>query len=166
MVTSLIALAAAAAAIVIVVTKKLPPSASRATVGAVATASPPPGATPATGAQPASIAVTIRTIPDGARVQLDGRDVSNPFAQTLPSDGTKHTVTATLAGFVKATQVVGFDRDRPLVLTLAPDGAGALRSAPANSRRRASAHAKSTESTEAGYRGSNLNIETEFPGPK
>jgi hypothetical protein len=166
-VPSVIGVAAVIAAIVFVVTRPSSPSVPMQAVGVVATPSSALGIAPATASPPASIAVAIRTVPDTARLQVDGQDVSNPFARALPKDGRAHTVTATLAGFAKASHAIGFDRDSELVLKLVPDAAGGPRSTPGTSTRRpAGAHARATESTESGYRGSNLRIETEFPGTK
>jgi hypothetical protein len=79
-------------------------------------------------------------------------------------------------------QTISFDRDRELILKLVPEVGAPLASEPRSARaatpraKSSSSHTRAGEaeapvaeprhSKSAGYRGSNLNIETEFPGPR
>ena len=116
-----------------------------------------------------TVDIAIRTDPDRARLELDGEAVSNPFSRTVPNDGKPHRITAALPGFGPVAQVISFDRDRELILTLTavPEPASGKTAARARSSGRgkpAEAGSGETRPTKAGgYRGSNLNIETQFP---
>jgi hypothetical protein len=136
---------------------------------------PAPTAPPAAAAKPAerTVDIAIRTDPGSAHLEVDGEAVGNPFSHTVPRDGQPHRITASLPGFGPIAETISFDRDRELILKLiAVSEAPSPRS---SSRPRASTskHAKPAEaasgSPEAkpsrgtGYRGSNLNIETQFP---
>ncbi|HEY4187504.1 MAG TPA: serine/threonine-protein kinase [Polyangia bacterium] len=150
---------------------------------------PAPVVSPPVAPPVAQVGIAIRTDPDSARLELDGELVGNPFARTLPKDGRPHRITATLTGFGPVAQTISFDRDRELILKLVPEAGAAPASEP-RSARAANTRAKSSgqssgqssgrtrtgeaeapaaeprHSKSAGYRGSNLNIETEFPGPR
>jgi serine/threonine-protein kinase len=124
------------------------------------------------------VGITIRTDPDTARLELDGEPVSNPFARTLPKDGRGHRITASLPGFGPVAETITFDRDRELILKLVTDapapaalGGPARPSARARPLRPKAADARQNAGEpkrpkSAGYRGSNLDIETQFPGPR
>jgi len=124
------------------------------------------------------IDIAIRTDPDTARLELDGAAVSNPFSRSVPKDGQPHRITASLPGFGPVAETISFDRDRELILKLM--AATEPPSARASSRPRSPRHGKQAEANGAletkvpdgktsdakkpgGYRGSNLNIETQFP---
>jgi eukaryotic-like serine/threonine-protein kinase len=131
----------------------------------------------------AVVGITVRTDPEAARLEIDGQLVSNPFARTMSRDQRAHNITASLPGFAPALETVSFDRDRELLLKLArapvkgslssdeaagpraggsskPRGGGRSRA----DERPALSLPDSPHGKAAGYRGSRLNIETEFPG--
>jgi hypothetical protein len=127
------------------------------------------------------VGIAVRTDPDAARLEIDGEQVSNPFAKGLTRDLRAHTITASAPGFAATTETVTFDRDRELVLRLvratskgtapAEQGAGAHGTGGRKNRgpggakvENPSGDADAHHSKAAGYRGSKLNIETEFPG--
>jgi len=162
-----------------------PPAAPTAPAVAAAAPDSPPNAVPAgSAAAPAALAavvgIAVRTEPDTAHLEIDGQPVSNPYAKALPRDLGSHTIRASLPGFATATEAVTFDRDRELVLRLgrAPDGPAAVNRPPASPKPRAPATTRSRAEDRLtappekdsirgkgpGYRGSKLNIETEFPG--
>jgi len=132
-----------------------------------------PGAVPA-----ALVGIALRTEPETARLEIDGQPVSNPYAKALARDLGSHTIRASLPGFVTATEVVTFDRDRELVLRLgrAPETAAAANRPAPNPKPRGATRPRADERLTTpsekdsirgkapGYRGSKLNIETEFPG--
>jgi serine/threonine-protein kinase len=144
-----------------------PPAPMAAPASAPASAAPPPA--PASAPLPARVQIEIRTSPETATLKLDGETVANPFVGPQPRDGKQRVVSAELAGHTAARQAITFDRDRSLVLTLAPI-AGAL---PARKPRPTKPGAEPTvkpgeppaakPARPAGYRGSNLDIETQFP---
>ena len=115
--------------------------------------------------------IAIRTDPDRAHLALDGEAVGNPFSRTVPKDGKPHRITATLSGFGPVAQVISFDRDRELILTLTavPEPASGRTASHARSSSRgkqaegASGTSEGRPTKAGGYRGSNLNIETQFP---
>jgi len=136
-------------------------------------AEPTPAPTPApapaplpSARSPGTVRIAIRTEPAGAHLEVDGQS-ANPFVGTLPPDGRAHVVSASLPGFKMVRQSIVFDRDRDLVLTLAPTSAPARqRAGPRNTvNESAGASAEKEGPGPAGYRGSKLKIETEFPGP-
>jgi len=146
---------------------------------------PPPGAGPvAAAARPAeksaeklperpverTVDIAIRTDPSSARLEVDGEAVGNPFSRTVLKDDRPHRITASLPGFGPIAETISFDRDRELILKLLAAPEAPSRS---STRARASAHGKPAAAPAgtveakpakgAGYRGSNLNIETQFP---
>lgn len=124
------------------------------------------------------VGIAIRTDPDTARLELDGEPVSNPFARTLPKDERGHRITASLPGFGPVAETITFDRDREVILKLVTDpGPPASQSGASRApSRQRSARPRPPETHDvaadprrpksAGYRGSNLDIETQFPGPR
>jgi len=169
-----------------------PASPSPASVAPSATAGPPapvaavperaaqdPGRAAAPVADPvAVVGIAVRTEPDMAHLEIDGQPVSNPYAKALARDPGAHTIRASLPGFATATESVTFDRDRELVLRLgrAADSAGAANRPASSPKPRGTPRPRAEERLTAplekdsirgkapGYRGSKLNIETEFPG--
>jgi tRNA A-37 threonylcarbamoyl transferase component Bud32 len=156
--------------------------AERAPIPATGTAAP---ATPAAPRASAVVGIAVRTEPEAARLEIDGQPVSNPFAKTVDRDQRAHNITASLPGFTSALETVSFDRDRELLLKLArvpgkgspsgeeaagPRGGGAAGpKSRGGGRSRGDARSgpslpDSPQGKAAGYRGSRLNIETEFPG--
>ena len=154
----------------------LPPVATIAAPAPVLPAQPVPAqpvraqpVPPSAPEAPATVRVAIRTDPAGAHLEVDGRS-ANPFVGTLSPDGRPHVVSASLPGFKMVRQSIVFDRDRDLVLTLVPGSAPTAPARPrAGPRNAASEPAGASAEKEgpgpAGYRGSKLKIETEFPGP-
>ena len=67
---------------------------------------------------PATMHLTLSVVPASARVTLDGVSVTLPFAGTLPRDGALHDLRASAPGYQPYRQLVGFDRDRDLEITL------------------------------------------------
>jgi len=117
-----------------------------------------------------TVDIAIRTDPSSARLEVDGEPVGNPFSRTVVKDGHPHRITASLPGFGPIAETISFDRDRELILKLI--AASEPPPARSPSRARAAGHGKPAEaaggleakpSKGAGYRGSNLNIETQFP---
>jgi hypothetical protein len=139
---------------------------------------PPAGAAAGVAVPVAVVGIAVRTEPDTARLEIDGQPVSNPYAKALARDPGAHSIRASLPGFVTATESVTFDRDRELVLRLgrAPDSAAAATRPPPGPKPRGTPRSRAEERLTAppekdsirgkapGYRGSKLNIETEFPG--
>jgi len=159
----------------------VPPSAGPPPAAAVPGSAAPDSPPPARPAAPvAVVGVAVRTEPDTAHLEIDGQPVSNPYAKALARDPGSHTIRASLPGFVTATEAVTFDRDRELVLRLgrAPDNAAAATRPAASTKPHASGATRprgpdrlatplennSIHAKAPGYRGSKLNIETEFPG--
>ena len=141
------------------------PAAAAVAARPAETPQPVPPAPPA--GSPATVRVAIRTEPAAAHLEVDGQS-GNPFVATLALDGRAHAVSASLPGFKTIRQSIVFGRDRDLVLTLAPAAPPARpRGGPARSTagEPAGVSAEKDGPSPAGYRGSKLKIETEFPGP-
>ena len=105
------------------------------------------------------VRIQIRTEPPEATLTLDHHEVHNPYSAKSPRGHHLHDIVATFAGSGEAREMVAFDRDRDLVLR---------RGAPASHGRLAAPAAAPTpegqpDAPAAGYRGSKLKIETEFP---
>jgi len=136
-----------------------------------------PSGPPAVAAKPVekpaerTVDIAIRTDPDSARLVVDGEAVGNPFSRTVLKDDHPHRVTASLPGFGPIAETISFDRDRELILKLIavsepPSGRGPSRAHASGHGKAATPASGSPEakpSKGAGYRGSNLNIETQFP---
>jgi hypothetical protein len=96
----------------LVVTSALPaPVATPGSAGPAA--APPPTPAPAVDAR-----ITIRTVPPGARLQLDGREVPNPFSMTVPRSQELHQLMATARGYQRQLREIHFDKNLELVLNL------------------------------------------------
>jgi hypothetical protein len=89
---------------------------ARPVQGAVTTAapqSPPP--------PPPTIQLSVRTIPDGARLTLDGAFISaTPFTGRFPHDGIAHRIDASAEGYQPTALYLVFDQDRDVELRLEP----------------------------------------------
>ena len=112
----------------------------------------------APGPAPLEVRVGIRTEPQTAQLRIDGQRVTNPFERRGPRDQRPHAITAVLPGFGSVRQEMSFDQDQELVLKLIPVPASEARKGPGRSP-----VVPPPDKPSAGYRGSNLKIETEFP---
>jgi hypothetical protein len=73
-------------------------------------------------ASPAEIALTLRASPVEARFSIDdGPSLPNPFVGHEPKDGAQHRVTVAAPGYTTLHQVISFDDDVALQLSLAVD---------------------------------------------
>ncbi len=73
-------------------------------------------------ASPAEIALTLRASPVEARFSIDdGPSLPNPFVGHEPKDGAQHRVTVAAPGYTTLHQVISFDDDVALQLSLAID---------------------------------------------
>jgi eukaryotic-like serine/threonine-protein kinase len=100
-----------------------------ATATTVAEASAPanvPSVAPA-----ASVRVQLRALPQTARIFLDGAPLaSNPHVASVRMDAASHQVRVEALGYVSKTEVVSFDRDVDLAVTLDRIGVVAPRTRP------------------------------------
>jgi Protein kinase domain len=108
-----------------------------------------------------AVRIEIRTEPPTAKLLVDHREVRNPYVVKAPRSHHLHDVVATLAGSADVHEVIAFDRDRDLALKLGPTtkhpaASVAPASAPSTPR-------PETAEPSAGYHGSKLKIETQFP---
>lgn len=99
------------------------PEPSATTATALATAAPEHPATVASIHQRTPREVTIRAdltvTPAHASVRLDGVALTHPFTGELKRDDRLHELEASAPGYQTVRQLVGFDRDRQIVLRLA-----------------------------------------------
>lgn len=121
---AVVGLAVAAAAVAAVGASKPAASALRTSTAPAQPArlapAPENGAKPAPNepAQPATIALDVRTDPTGALLSVDGVPVGSTRA--FPRDGAKHRLSISAAGFEPHSQDVTFDRDSSLSVALRP----------------------------------------------
>ena len=106
--------------------------------------------------------IEVHTDPPTARLTIDHHEVHNPFTLKTPRSRHPHDVVATLPGLGQARQTITFDRDRDLVLKLG-NGSASPRRRRSPPRVFVPAVAVHAGRRAAGYRGSKLKIETEFP---
>jgi serine/threonine-protein kinase len=130
-----------------------PPAAVSAPPPAPVVAPPPPAAP----SQPATVEINVRATPSTAALTLDGAPIANPFHAELPADAHPHAVVASAPGHRAVTESLTFERSRDLVLDLAPVAAAEKRRGPAKAGAQENQEKK-------GYRGSKLDIDTDFPG--
>lgn len=107
--------------------------------GASRSAAPPPVAPPATSTPiasssvpapevPSEVRVRISIAPANAEILIDGeRTSANPFATSMPRSSKEHRIEATAPGYIKQEQMVVFDHDIEVMMSLA----AAPKSAPA-----------------------------------
>lgn len=103
-----------------------PPPESTSSASTPPPAQPPtstPSAIPseATAATTSEVRVKIVIAPPNAEISIDGeRTSSNPFATSVPRSAKEHRIEATAPGFAKQEQMVVFDHDIEVMMSLAP----------------------------------------------
>jgi serine/threonine protein kinase len=123
LVAGALALAAAAAFVAVLLTRQAPAPVSAATSSATQPVAPSatpaaPVAQPAPPPLPAAVRIRIGTVPSVAELTLDGAPLNNPFSDQLARSDMRHMIIAKAPGYRPASQLVTFDRDRELTLTL------------------------------------------------
>jgi hypothetical protein len=71
-------------------------------------------------AKPATVKLEIRATPAEAKIQIDGKDVANPYSTTAPADGKDAHVSITATGYQPYEVVAKLDRDLLLAKELEP----------------------------------------------
>ena len=104
-----------------------PPSAALAAVPAqptpIASAQSARAQNPEPAPQPRRLPLlSVRALPEGARLFLDGQRLPNPFDMRLPEGG-KHKLEARFEGYETSTQTVRIESDAKLTITLRRMGA-------------------------------------------
>ncbi|WP_233261970.1 serine/threonine-protein kinase [Vitiosangium sp. GDMCC 1.1324] len=84
---------------------------------------------------PEEIEFSLRVVPSGARVELDGRPLTgNPFAGRFTKDDQQHELRISAAGFEPLVKELRFEKDMMLELSLQRRGADLRRTRPSKSR--------------------------------
>jgi len=89
-----------------------------ASAATVPVAPPAPSASAVTAPPVEDAIVEIRAAPASARVRLDGRPISNPFAGRVARDGAHHTIAVEAPGYFSQTDSFDADGDTERVITL------------------------------------------------
>ncbi|MFO0679051.1 MAG: serine/threonine-protein kinase [Polyangiaceae bacterium] len=65
-----------------------------------------------------SVDVSLRATPEGARVFVDDVEVTNPWKDTRPKDGRRHTIRIEASDFDSRVETMPFDKDLALFVAL------------------------------------------------
>lgn len=68
--------------------------------------------------EPVTYQLSVRTVPPGASLTLDGQPVANPLSRAVEADEEEHRLVATAEGYEEASATLRFDGDHERVLTL------------------------------------------------
>lgn len=100
-----------------------------------ANSAPAPAPTPVVEPIPARFSLTVRTIPPGATLEVDGQKVSNPYQGEHTADGTVRVV-ADSERHGQAVRELTLTEDTHLMVTLEPDETEVAAGARASKRQR------------------------------
>jgi serine/threonine-protein kinase len=81
----------------------------------------PPPAASSSPAPVASIAITVKTTPEGALLYFDGERAPNPLVRRAALDGTTHTLRAEAPGREPQIESLVLDGDKTIALVLKPE---------------------------------------------
>jgi PEGA domain len=77
-----------------------------------------------------TVVIDIRTVPAGAKLVLDGQDVSNPYHAVVPAAATTHGLYAAFPGYAAIADHVVFTHSQEVVLKLEPEPPAAAKPTP------------------------------------